>query len=132
MKQLPRSRFRWKQLGTGLLFVSPWLIGFAAFVIYPLVYNIYLGFTEFSGFGEPTWIGTDNYERLVRDDLFWRSLYNTLYYTLLAVPIGVVAALVLALGHELADQRDADLPSGDRTTVGATGVRALVCIYLAT
>lgn len=97
----PHSRFRWRQLGVGLLFVSPWLIGFAAFVVYPLVYNIYLGFTEFSGFGEPAWVGLRNYQDLAQDDLFWRSLYNTLYYTLLAVPIGVVAALVLALAMNL-------------------------------
>ena len=56
-----------------------------------------LSFTRYSGFGEPLWIGLANYQRMFTDDLFWLSLYNTLYYTLLAVPIGVVVAMVLAL-----------------------------------
>ncbi len=43
------------------------------------------------------WIGLDNYERMLTDTLFWKSLYNTLYYTLLAVPIGVAVAMVLAI-----------------------------------
>ena len=81
----------------GLLFISPWIIGFIAFLAYPLYYTLRISFTRFSGFGEATWIGLDNYERMLSDNLFWKSLYNTLYYTVLAVPIGVVVAMVLAL-----------------------------------
>jgi multiple sugar transport system permease protein len=79
------------------LFISPWIIGFVAFLGYPIYYTVRLSFTRYSGFGEPLWIGLDNYQRMFTDDLFWLSLYNTLYYTLLAVPIGVVVAMVLAL-----------------------------------
>ncbi len=98
----PARRFRLgktdrRNLKVGLLFISPWIIGFIAFLAYPLYYTLRISFTRFSGFGEATWIGFDNYERMASDNFFWKSLYNTLYYTVLAVPIGVVVAMVLAL-----------------------------------
>jgi multiple sugar transport system permease protein len=80
-----------------LLFISPWLIGFLAFLVYPIVYTIRISFTRYSGLGTPEWIGLDNYRHMVNDETFWTAVYNTLYYTLLAVPIGVVVAMVLAL-----------------------------------
>ena len=98
----PARRFRLgktdrRNLKVGLLFISPWIIGFIAFLAYPLYYTLRISFTRFSGFGEATWIGFKNYERMASDTLFWKSLYNTLYYTVLAVPIGVVVAMALAL-----------------------------------
>lgn len=87
-----------RNLLLGLAFIAPFLVGFVAFVLYPLAYNAYLSFTRYTGFGEPVWVGLDNYRRMFfQDGLFWQSLYNTAYYTLLAVPIGVVVALVMAL-----------------------------------
>ena len=49
---------------------------------------------------------------MVDDPLFWKAVYNTLYYTLLAVPIGVVVAMVLALAMNQRSPRDRDLPGG--------------------
>jgi hypothetical protein len=72
----------------GLLFISPWIIGFLGLTLYPLVYTFYLSFTRFGGFLPSQWIGWANYDRLFGDDLFYKSLYNTFYYTFLAVPIG--------------------------------------------
>jgi multiple sugar transport system permease protein len=66
-------------------------------LVYPIFYTLRISFTQYSGFGEPKWIGLGNYQTLLNDDLFWTSLYNTLYYTALAVPIGVVVAMGLAL-----------------------------------
>ncbi len=86
-----------RNLRNGLLFISPWLIGFAAFQIYPILYSLRLSFTRYSGFGQWTDIGWQNFTRLFSDRLFWLAAYNTLYYTVLAVPIGVVVAIVLAL-----------------------------------
>ena len=86
-----------RNLRNGLLFVSPWILGFLAFQLYPILYSLRLSFTRYSGFGSPVPIGLDNFQRLFGDPLFWKSAYNTLYYTLLGVPIGVVVAIVLAL-----------------------------------
>jgi multiple sugar transport system permease protein len=53
--------------------------------------------TQYSGFGPPQWIGLQNYVELVRDPLFWKSLSNTFYYVILAVPLGVLVAIALAM-----------------------------------
>jgi multiple sugar transport system permease protein len=103
--EAPRKRFGRLKLGTlerrnlrwGLLFISPWLIGFIVLSIFPIVYTFYLSLTRYSGLRDPVFIGVSNYTRLVDDALFWKSAYNTLYYTLLAVPVGVIAAMVLAI-----------------------------------
>jgi multiple sugar transport system permease protein len=86
-----------RNLRLGLLFIGPWIIGFLAFLVYPILSSLYFSFTDYSGFGEAEWVGLSNYSRMISDDLFWKSLGNTFYYTALAVPIGVVVAIVLAL-----------------------------------
>src|ERR671919_304670 len=86
-----------RNLRLGLLFISPWIIGFLAFLVYPILSSLYYSFTDYSGFGEADWVGLSNFSRMMSDDLFWKSLGNTLYYTALAVPIGVVVAIILAL-----------------------------------
>jgi multiple sugar transport system permease protein len=100
-----RGRGRRRRLGAierrnlrlGLLFIGPWIFGFLAFLVYPILSSLYYSFTDYSGFGDAEWIGMGNYSRMVGDVLFWESLGNTAYYTALAVPIGVVVAIVLAL-----------------------------------
>ncbi len=96
-----------RNLKLGLLFISPWIFGFVAFLLYPMLYALRLSFTRYSGFGEPRWIGLGNYERMLSDDIFWKSLYNTLYYTAVAVPIGVAVAMVLAMAM---NQRVREVP----------------------
>lgn len=86
-----------RNLRNGLLFVSPWIFGFLALQIYPILYSLRMSFTEYSGFGDMVDIGFQNFLTMMKDDLFWKSAFNTLYYTVLAVPIGVVVAIVIAL-----------------------------------
>src|SRR3984957_1564987 len=93
-RKIPREL---RNLLLGLLFISPWIIGFFLFLVYPVLSNFHLGMTRYSGFGQPEWIGFRNYEELFRDPLFWTSLYNTFYYVILAVPLGVAVAIAIAL-----------------------------------
>jgi multiple sugar transport system permease protein len=95
MLNLSRRDFR--TLLTGLVFVSPWLVGFLVFLVYPLLANFQMGMTDYSGFGDATWIGLKNYQDLLADPLFWESLYNTLFYTIFAVPLGVAVAILIAM-----------------------------------
>lgn len=97
-----KSQTERKNLRLGLLFITPWILGFFGLILYPLIYTVYLSFTRFGGFLPPEWIGWANYERLLNDDLFMKSMWNTFYYTFLAVPIGVVVAMVLALAMDQA------------------------------
>lgn len=96
-RRFTMTRVERKKLLLGLLFISPWIIGFVTFLLYPIYYTVQLSFTQYGGFGEPVWIGLDNYRRMLDDNVFRTSLYNTLYYTAFAVPIGVVVAMALAL-----------------------------------
>ena len=86
-----------RKLLLGLMFISPWILGFLAFTLYPIVYTLRISFTRYSGFGTPMWIGLANYKALWTDTVFWDSLWNTLYYTALAVPIGIVVAMAMAI-----------------------------------
>jgi multiple sugar transport system permease protein len=91
------TRLERKQLALASIFIGPWLIGLFGFVLYPMAFTVYLSFTKFGGIKDPVWIGLANYERFWTDPNFGKALYVTLYYTLLAVPIGLVVAIVLAL-----------------------------------
>ena len=96
-RRFSMSRTERKNLLLALVFISPWIFGFLVFLAYPIWYTLDLSFTNYGGFGDPVRIGLDNYRRMVDDNLFWTSLWNTFYYTALAVPIGAVVAMVLAL-----------------------------------
>jgi len=82
---------------SGLLFCLPALVGLAALTVYPVAASLYYSFCNYSVLKPPMWIGTGNYERLATDELFFRSLWNTVYFAALAVPIGIVVAFLLAL-----------------------------------
>lgn len=88
----------------GYLFASPWLIGFLVFVLSPIISSFYLSFTRYDILRSPRWIGLDNYINIFTyDELFWKALYNTLYYTVFSVPLAVFGSLMLAilLNHKL-------------------------------
>jgi len=82
----------------GYAFIAPWLIGFVVFVAGPFVASIYLSFTRYEVVTSPVWVGLSNYRRLLTaDPLFWKSLSITLKYAAVAVPVGILAGVGLAL-----------------------------------
>lgn len=93
------TRVGWhKKQAIGLALVSPWIAGFLVFTAYPLINSLYLSFTESSMFGGSTWVGLDNYVRLLTKDIeFWPSVRITLLYAALSLPIGVIGALLVAM-----------------------------------
>lgn len=86
-----------RNLRLGLLFISPWIVGLAIFVVYPVTYSIVLSFTRYSGLLSPEWVGFQNYVSAFLDPLVSTAVGNTAFYAVLAVPIGLLVALVLAL-----------------------------------
>ncbi len=96
MKLLGLSRKRRSDLFWGYVMVAPSIIGLIILNIYPFFYTLYLSFTESDGFGTPKWIGMENYVRLLEDPAMTRSIINTLYYTVLAVPLSVFLSLIIA------------------------------------
>jgi multiple sugar transport system permease protein len=81
----------------GWAFLSPWLIGFCAFTIVPIGLSLYYSFCRYSLLQSPLFVGLENYRLLVRDAVFWKVLWNTALYALMALPIGTVAALSVAM-----------------------------------
>ena len=82
---------------SGVLFASPWIIGFAVFLAYPICASVYFSFTEYSVLKPPVWVGGDNYSTLMADEVFWKSLGNTLVFAAMYVPLAFVVAFGLAL-----------------------------------
>ena len=81
----------------GLAFVGPFVALYAFLLIYPLVMGMGLSLHRADLFGAKTWVGLDNYARLVRDPVFLHSLRNTLKLVLLIVPPLTVITLLLAV-----------------------------------
>lgn len=81
----------------GLLFASPWILGFVIFQLIPIAASAYFSLTNFNLFQTPQFVGLRNYQRLAGDELFWKSLINTLYLTVIGVPVSLTAALAAAL-----------------------------------
>ena len=96
-KSSPLSRKEIRKILLGLLFISPWLIGFLWLTVYPLFASLYYSFTEYQILTSPQWIGLENYRAMFQDKLFWKSVYNTLYYVAVSVSIGTVVSILLAL-----------------------------------
>lgn len=86
-----------KEARAGLLFASPWAIGFLVFLAYPLIASMVYSFCDYSVLKPPVWIGLDNYKDLLHDELFWTALKNTLLYAALALPAGLATSLILAM-----------------------------------
>ncbi len=80
------------------LFLAPWLIGFVAITLGPMIYSFYLSFTDYSLLAEPNWVGIDNYVRMfTADPKYLESVRVTLVYVLVSVPLQLAFALLLAI-----------------------------------
>lgn len=80
----------------GWLWVSPWIIGCGVFLLAPILMSFYYSFTDYPLLEKPVWIGLDNYITLLGDSDFWLTMWNTLVYVLLAIPLCTAVSLVLA------------------------------------
>ncbi|MCJ7695159.1 MAG: sugar ABC transporter permease [Anaerolineaceae bacterium] len=79
------------------LSISPWLIGFIAFALLPMLISLGVSFTNWDLIRNPQWVALKNYERLFTDPTFHQSLKVTFLYTFLYVPLDLVGGLLLAM-----------------------------------
>lgn len=89
--------YRQQEKTWGYIFVLPAMLGFFLFMAYPMVEGIRLSLLEWSGLGPSKWIGLANYLKLFQDRHFHKAVWNTAYYTLGILLIGVPLALILAI-----------------------------------
>ncbi len=99
--QPPRKR-RWSQRVVrdniaGFLFISPWLLHFFLLIAFAMLYSLRISLMETDLLSTQKFVGLANYSKMWHDELFWKSLRVTAYYTFVLVPSGIVIALAIAL-----------------------------------
>jgi multiple sugar transport system permease protein len=92
-----RRRARRRNVVSALLFISPWIVGFLVFTLWPIIYSAYLSLTDYDVINDPSFIGLDNYIALFQDPKVALALNNTLLYTVVQVPAHIIVSLALAL-----------------------------------
>ena len=94
---MAKDRAKTRPVLTGLLFISPWLLGFLVFTVFPVIASLYLSFTDYRVLSPPRWVGLANYRSLLGDtDYFWPALGNTVFL-FLELPLSLCLGLALAL-----------------------------------
>ncbi len=80
------------------VFVLPFIIGFTAFILFPMLMSLVFSFTRYNILTAPEFTGLDNYVKMFTDDpLFWKSFQVTMYYVVFSVPLRLLMALLVAL-----------------------------------
>ncbi len=92
-----RGPARRREAIEGYIAIAPWLIGFLVFTAGPILFSLYISFTYWDATASPRWAGLQNYADLATDPQFWQSLKVTVVYSVLALPLGLVAGLGLSL-----------------------------------
>ncbi|MDF2987702.1 MAG: binding-protein-dependent transport system inner rane component [Eubacterium sp.] len=78
-------------------FLSPWIIGFVLFSGFPILYSLFISFTDWSLLGTKNFVFLDNYISLFQSKSFWNSLYVTLLFSIFSVIITIIWSFSLAL-----------------------------------
>jgi len=89
---LRRAEGQW-----ALFFLAPNLLGFLVFTAFPVLASLALSLTRWDLITPPVFVGVGNYALLLRDPLFWKVLFNTVYYTAGTVPLGIAVSLAFAV-----------------------------------
>jgi multiple sugar transport system permease protein len=77
--------------------MSPWILGFLLFTLYPMITSFYQSFTSFNLIEAPEFIGLDNYRRMFTEDPdFWVSLNNTVWISVISIPLRISFAMFTA------------------------------------
>ena len=88
-----RRSARHRQL-VALAFLSPWIVGFSLFYVYPMAASLYFSFTQYDILSDPVWVGLDNYRFMFTGDAqFWPAVRNTIWIIVFLVPLQVVFAI---------------------------------------
>lgn len=82
----------------GYFFAMPFILGFLGFTIIPIIVSFYFSFTNYNLTSAPKWIGLNNYIRMfTQDERFGKSVFVTLYYVFVSIPLKLIFALMIAI-----------------------------------
>ena len=90
--KLARDGYVW-----GYLMVAPTIIGLIVLNIVPFFQTIYMSFSKSKAFGAYQFCGLENYMEMFKSPEFWKATWNSIYFCILTVPIGVFLALLVAV-----------------------------------
>jgi multiple sugar transport system permease protein len=91
------SKYNRREAIAGYLFILPWIIGFVIFTAGAMIYSLIISFTHYNlATNAMAPAGGSNYRQLLDDPLVRKSLGNTLFYAVMAVPLEICFALLLA------------------------------------
>ena len=96
-RSAPTRRRRKDDTKLALLFIAPASVGLLVFLVWPLLTGLYYSLTEYTTLTPPTWVGLENYRRLLADPVFWNSLKVTVLYVLINIGVQTLVALVIAV-----------------------------------
>lgn len=92
-----KSKIQARRNFWGYLFILPNFLGFVAFMLVPILMSLYFSFTNYDVISTIEFIGFENYINLFQDEQFIVAIINTLWFTVLTVPAGIILALLLAV-----------------------------------
>jgi multiple sugar transport system permease protein len=92
-----RFSFRKRQIVAGYLFISPVILGYLIWVAGPMLMAIWLSLTEWDMLRPAQFVGLSNYRQMLQEDLFWKSLGVTFYFTFVSVPLSLAVSFAVAL-----------------------------------
>ena len=78
------------------LFILPFFVLFLVFHLIPIIWTVYISFTQWRGIGDPQFIGWDNYKKILIDNMFWEALKNTVVYWISGLVLILIFALLIA------------------------------------
>ena len=81
----------------GLVMIAPTIIGLMILNIIPFFQTIYMSFSKTKAFGAYQFCGLENYLEMFRNAEFWKANWNSIYFCILTVPVGVFLALIVAV-----------------------------------
>ena len=96
-RSAPTRRRRKDDTKLALLFIAPASVGLLVFLVWPLLTGLYYSFTEYTTLTPPSWVGLENYRRLLADPVFWNSLKVTVVYVAINIGVQTIVALVIAV-----------------------------------
>ncbi len=91
------KRLKIKTEGYGYFFIAPYFITFLVLQLYPILYTFFISFTKWDGMTKMTFVGLENYNRLIRDDVFYKTIGNTWIIWIANVIPQMVLAVLLAV-----------------------------------
>ena len=97
VKKKKRKTLGAKETFWGYFFLSPVIIGFLVFTVFPVIMSFYYSLTDYDGILKPTFVGLQNYAMLFTNKEFGEALLHTVYFTVGTVPIGVFLAILVAV-----------------------------------